>query len=236
MSALADRRPPTARTFRDLLPGGSWYRLPIEVRRRFSRTFEPGSTTCYRGRVVHTRLSWLGWWLAQLTRLIGAPLPLHADCGLATVVVTDHAGTGGQVWTRLYHTRSATPQAIQSIKRFAGATGLEEDLGYGFAMSLELSVTGEALVFTGHHYYWRGLGLSFELPGWLSPGVLRVKNWQGHQDDFYFSLELNHPWFGSLIEQTVYFDDEATYRGHAPAQVPGVLSAGSSESVFLAGC
>ena len=228
MSAPVGRRPRAARTFRDLLPAGSWPRLPIEVRRRFSQTFESGSTTCYRGRVVQTRLSRLGWWLAQLTRLIGAPLPLHADCGLATVVVTDHAETDGQVWTRLYHTRSATPQAIQSIKRFAGATGLEEDLGYGFAMSLELSVTDEALVFTGRHYYWRGLGLTIEVPDWLSPGVLRVKNWQGRQDDFYFSLELTHPWFGLLIEQTVYFDDEATFRGHAPAATPDGEAIGAS--------
>jgi hypothetical protein len=198
------------RSFADLLDGDAWMRLPEEVRRRFSRPFHPGMTTCYRGRIVGTYLSCAGRVVAHLARLIGAPLPLNDEAGLATVVVTDHPGTGGQVWTRLYHSRDGMPQVIQSVKRLAGLTGLEEDLGAGFAIALELSVEHGALVFTGRHYSWRMAGIRLPLPSWLTPGTLTVRNWQGPGSRFYFSLALEHPRLGLLIHQQLRFDDNAT--------------------------
>jgi len=200
----------------NLLDAASWARLPGEVRERFSRGFEPDATTCYRGRVTHTRLSRLGWLLAQLTRLIGAPLPLHEQPGLATVIVTDHPGTSGQVWTRLYHKPNGVPQVIQSVKRLSGPTGLEELLGYGFSIALELSVENGALVFTGRDYFWQLAGVRFRLPACLTPGILAVKNRQQSSREFCFELTLVHPWFGKLIEQQVCFDDDVTSVAQAP--------------------
>ena len=87
--------------FSGLLTPAQWYRLPAPVRRRFSRDFSAGQTVCYRGHVVETRLSAAGWLLAQLGRCIGSPLPLREGNGAASVVVTDHPGNAGQVWSLL---------------------------------------------------------------------------------------------------------------------------------------
>ncbi len=208
--AHGNRRRVADNTFADLLTPAEWHRLPDAIRRRFTHSFSAGSTVCYRGYVVETRLSCLGWLLAQLTRIIGAPLPLNEQTGMATVVVTDHPGNRGQVWSRLYHRKRGLPQAIHSIKRFTGPTGLEEYLGCGLSMALELRTTELALSFIGRDYFLTLAGLRFKIPDWLSPGRLTVVHSQEHGGHFSFSLQLDHPRFGCLIYQLARFVDEQT--------------------------
>ena len=195
--------------FARLLTPAQWYRLPAAIRRRFSRDFCAGVTVCYRGEVVATRLSRLGWLLAQLARVIGAPLPLRAGAGLATVVVTDHAGNAGQVWSRLYHRPRGLPQAIHSVKRFAGPTGLEEYLGWGLCIALELKIDGGALIFVGRRYFLMLAGRRFALPRWLSPGVLTVVHSEEDDGRFSFCMSLDHPRLGCLIHQQARFHEDA---------------------------
>src|SRR5258708_38988380 len=61
--------------FRALLPDEDWGRLPLATWRRFSKRLADGKTAIYVGEVVEVRFSRIGWWLAQLARLIGGPLP-----------------------------------------------------------------------------------------------------------------------------------------------------------------
>jgi hypothetical protein len=133
--ALGDLR------FRALLAEADWYELPLPIRRRFSKRLADGETAVYVGEILETHLSRAGWLLAQLLRLIGAPLPTASDSGVPSVVtVTEEMATGGQIWTRLYARRRSFPQVVHSSKRFAGRTGLEEYVGYGVGMALKLEV------------------------------------------------------------------------------------------------
>lgn len=201
--------------FTSLLPPEAWRRLPLPVRNRFTRELDSGTTICYRGETLRTSLSRWGWLLTQAARLIGAPLPLPAsgDHSLATVVVTDDPENSAQIWTRLYHNAAGVPQVIQSIKKLSGPTGLEEYLGCGFSIALELGVREDALTFTGRHYYWSIAGIRLRLPNWLNPGTLTVSNRQAGEQAFHFLLTLEHPRLGMLIEQEVVFDDTATSVG-----------------------
>ena len=109
--------------------------------RRCARASASASRGCaavvYVGEVVECRLSAAGWLLAQLGRLIGAPLPLSRDIEVpACVSVTEDISFAGQFWTRIYGRRRGFPQVISSSKRFAGPTGLEEQIGGGFGIAL----------------------------------------------------------------------------------------------------
>jgi Domain of unknown function (DUF4166) len=140
--------------FRALLADDDWGRLPLATWRRFSKRLAGGRTVVYVGEVAEARHSRIGWWLAQLARIIGGPLPTGGETGVPIIVtVTEDAASGGQVWTRICARSNGFPQVIHSAKRFAGPSGLEEYIGFGLSMGLRLSVEHEALVFRSTGYF-----------------------------------------------------------------------------------
>ena len=214
-----DRKPGDGKTpevllgdtrFAALLSTEEWNALSPEVRNRFSKRVADEMSVVYAGEVIDARFSVWGWLLAQAARLIGAPLPLHADTHVpAVVTVTEDARVGGQVWTRLYGRRRGFPQIIYSSKRFQGSTGLEEYLGYGFGMSLAVHVEDGAIVFRSADYFIDVLGYRFTLPAILRPGDLTIRHAESGTDAFTFTLALTHRWLGPLISQRVLFHDVA---------------------------
>ena len=192
--------------FRALLPDGDWEGLPTATRQRFSKRLAGGSTAIYVGEVVEITFSRIGWWMAQMARLIGGPLPTGADTGVPSIVtVTEDAATGGQVWTRIYARRNGFPQVIHSAKRFAGPTGLEEYVGFGVGMALRISADDQALLFHSDSYFLQVGRHKFRLPAWLNPGVLTVTHTDLVDGEFRFTLEIVHPRFGTLIHQSAVF-------------------------------
>ncbi len=192
--------------FRALLSEDDWASLPVPIRRRFSKRLAGGRTVVYAGEVIETRMSTVGWCLAQAARLIGGPLPHSRESNVPSVVtVTEDMATRGQIWTRLYARRRGFPQIIHSSKRFAGPTGLEEYLGSGFSMELQIGVHRGALIFRGERYFFTAFGRRFRLPGWLSPGIMTVTHTECGDGRFEFALEVKHPRLGLLIRQVGMF-------------------------------
>jgi hypothetical protein len=197
--------------FRALLPEAEWETLPPEVRQRFSRRLGTCGTIVYAGHVVETRMTRIGWLLAQALRPIGAPLPLTRDRDVAAVVaVTEDAASGGQVWTRVYARRGGFPQIIHSAKRFAGPTGLEEHVGLGIGMALTVHIVDAALVFRSAGYFVRLFGRNIPLPAGLTPGALAVTHAALADGWFSFTLDLHHPRLGRLLRQTAVFREART--------------------------
>jgi hypothetical protein len=192
--------------FRALMADHDWGKLPLPIRRRFSKRLADGETAIYVGEILETRLSRAGWLLAQLLRLIGAPLPTARDTHVPSIVtVTEEMTTGGQIWTRLYARRRSFPQVVHSSKRFAGRTGLEEYVGYGVGMALAIEVLDGALVFRSDGYFLEILRHRFFLPAWATPGALSVTHAEIGDGRFLFSLEIVHPRLGLLIRQSAAF-------------------------------
>jgi hypothetical protein len=192
--------------FRALLSDDDWKRLPPATRQRFSKRLADGSTAIYVGEVVEIGFSRIGWWLAQIARLIGGPLPTSSDTHVPSIVtVTEDAATSGQIWTRIYARRNGFPQVIHSSKRFAGSTGLEEYLGFGVGMALRIIVDGQALLFRSAGYFVQAGGLKFALPAFLTPGALTVTHTDLGSGEFQFTLEIVHPRFGMLVRQMAVF-------------------------------
>ena len=192
--------------FHALLPSAEWGRLPVAIWRRFSKRLADGGTVVYVGEVEEASFSRAGWWLAQIARLIGGPLPTGAETGVPMIVtVTEDRASGGQVWTRIFARHNGFPQVIHSAKRFAGPTGLEEYVGFGISMSLRISVVHDALVFTSTGYALGFGRLRIQLPETLTPGDLTVTHSDLGEGRFRFTLEIVHPYFGRLLRQSAVF-------------------------------
>lgn len=200
--ALGDLR------FRALLNVESWASLPVEVRKRFSKRLAGTGSVVYKGEVVHTHMNWTGMLLAQVTRLIGAPLPLSRDEHVpAVVTVTEDPESHGQFWSRHYNRHTGFPQVIHSSKRFQGSTGLEEYIGGGFGMALHIEVSNGALLFKSAHYFLMLGQRRLRLPRWLSPGNLTVTHRAIDVRRFEFNLHVEHRLFGTLVHQVAVFED-----------------------------
>lgn len=194
--------------FRALLGEAQWSQLSLAVQARFSKRLSGGATAIYAGTVTAMRMSRTGWLMAQALRLIGGPLPTSTDTGQASVVsVTEDGTSGGQIWSRLYTRRRGFPQIINSCKRFAGPTGLEEHLGHGFAMSLRVTVEQGAILFRSVGYVWQLGRIRFALPRFLWPGDLTITHRETGQGRFAFDLDLVHRRFGSLLHQSIAFEE-----------------------------
>jgi hypothetical protein len=197
--------------FRALMSDAEWSSLPQAVRRRFTKRLAGGNTAVYAGEILETRMNFAGRCLAQLARIVGAPLPTSTDAHLPMIVsVTEDIATGGQIWTRLCTRRDGFPQIINSSKRFSGPTGIEEYLGHGLSMALTIHARNGALVFRSDTYFLRVFGLRFRLPDFLSPGVMTVGHAEIGEGRFIFTLKVEHPWFGVLIDQTAAFRETTT--------------------------
>lgn len=192
--------------FRGLLGAAAWSGLPTAVRRRFSTRAQAGGAITYAGEIVECRRTVFGKLVAELCRVIGAPLPLSDDIGVpAIVTVTEDATTGGQFWTRMYGRMRRFPQVIHSSKRFTGPTGLEEYLGCGFGIALTVSADREALHFRSDRYFLALGSARVRLPRWLAPGELTISHVDRGKGEFAFVLALRHKRFGLIIQQTGLF-------------------------------
>jgi Domain of unknown function (DUF4166) len=200
--------------FRQLLGREGWASLPEAVRRRFGKRLGAGQSANYAGEVLTCRMNASGWLLAQLCRVIGAPLPLERDGGVAAVVsVTEHGASGGQVWTRVYARRRGFPQVIHSAKRFAGPTGLEEYLGGGIGIALTVSALDSGIRFASDHYFLQLGRWRLRWPRWIAPGLLTIDHVDCGEGAFTFTLALNHPLLGEVMHQHSRFSDQAAQQG-----------------------
>jgi hypothetical protein len=195
--------------FRALLARDAWDTLPPLVQKRFSKRLNEGRVALYAGQIAEARFNKAGWMLAQALRLIGAPLPLRRDVGVpAAVCVAEDARGGGQLWTRIYHHRRGFPQMINSAKRFAGATGLEEYIGKGIGMALRVEAVQGGLAFISDHYFIQLCGLRLRIPHYCGPGRTVVRHIDKGDGCFDFSLQLVHPLLGELVYQRAEFRDQ----------------------------
>ncbi len=194
--------------FRRLIGERAWAGLPRAVQLRFSKRLSDNALANYQGRVIETRHSRCGWLLAQLCRMVGAPLPLHRDPDVpAVVIVSEDKASGGQCWSRIYGREHGFPQVIHSAKRFAGPTGLEEYLGRNLGMALLVKADARGLVFRSDHYFVMLGKFRLKIPHWMGPGRTVVVHRDLGGGRFAFDLELHHPLLGEMVHQHAEFRD-----------------------------
>ncbi len=193
--------------FKNLLGDKEWNKLPQAVRRRFSRHMEDGKSIVYKGVITKMEANFAGKVLGQLCKLIGAPLPteMQANGTPAIVTVTEDKQGNGQFWSRTYGRKSGFPQVIHSSKRFQGPAGLQEYIGYGIGMNLNVEREDNAIVFKSEGYYLDFFGMQIPFPRILEPGKVKVSHEDQGEGYFAFILEVDHPLFGKMVHQRGIF-------------------------------
>ncbi|WP_170331867.1 DUF4166 domain-containing protein [Ruegeria arenilitoris] len=195
--------------FRDLVGKNAWRALPDEVRKRFGYRLRNGASVVYQGKVASMRMNMVGRLIAQITRLLGGPLPYDTSClnQPAVVTVTEDCLGKGQFWVRQYGRAAGFPQVIRSSKRFAGPTGIEEYIGAGIGMALRVSADRAGIYFKSDHFFLQLGRRKLRLPAWLQPGALTIAHIDLGQSRFLFSLKLQSRFLGNLIQQDAVFHD-----------------------------
>ena len=219
MAVIATIKPQqlTDDRFEKLIGQQAWQQLPILVRNRFSKTLANNRIVYYRGKNTQLKRNIFGTILAQVLRIVGAPLPIFKEVNLPSIVtVYEDKNSGGQVWSRQYQRENKPPQVIESVKKFSGETGLEEYIGFGLSIALQAKVSKNTLAFHGHSFHFKFGKIQFKLPKWLEPGKLLVKHHDLGSGDFEFTLSLYHNIFGELLYQSaIYHDSPQLAEGNA---------------------
>lgn len=96
---------------------------------------------------------------------------------------------------------------IHSSKRFSGPSGIEEYIGYGVGMALNVAEQDGALLFKSDHYFISIFGRHMRIPNLIAPGELVI----GHHDlgggQFRFLMRLDHKFLGHVLSQDAVFND-----------------------------
>lgn len=194
-------------SYREILGPLAWRRLHPRVRQRFSIKPARGAAIVYRGVMRVVELSFMGWLFAQCCRLIGTPLaPRRGRDVPMRIRLEPQPESDGIMWLRRYDFDDAPSLVVHSTKRRSGARELTEHLGCGFSMRLLLSERGGNLYFVSHAYDITLCGQRLTIPHWLTPGRTTVAHEQVHDDQFRFTLSVDHPWFGRTIYQDGIFE------------------------------
>jgi len=192
-----------------LSAGASWRQLPVAIRRRFSRHLADGERVIYLGEVAGTTVTLTGRLVAQLARIVGAPLPLAQSGRMPVAVLVTGCETswGGQIWTRVYDRArglfrrviqfpSSASAAQPDWKKLVGWRG--RNAAYPDCSRTELSC------FEVPDISCDALGFRYPFPDWLTPGVIEVVHREESLGGFTFSLSVTHAWAGQIIEQIAF--------------------------------
>ena len=205
---VAARKEPAAHgDFRKLVGGGGWHSLPQIVQCRFEALAANPGTTTYAGNMVVKR-SPLGWFFAQLCRLLGNPLvPLQGDNVPVDVNVFQVKG-GGVCWQRVYEFPGHAPMIVQSVKVVDPKRGLLECIGGGLGMRLQVFEADKVLHFVSQGYFLQVGRVHMPIPLLVTPGRVHVEHVHITDDLFRFRLSFTHPWFGVSFFQDGMFREK----------------------------
>ena len=201
--------------FRGLVGEAGWRRLTPAIRRRFATSTTAHHSKTYPGKMTAVTCSRLGLVFAQFCRLFGTPLAPYRGTDVPVTVHVYPAPTrNGIVWERRYQFPGHREIVVRSTKIWTPATGMIEQLGGGFSMTLRVFEKDRRLYFTSKRYTLSLFGVRIPLPLLFTPGRLEVVHAAEGDDQFRFTMTIRHPLFG-----TTYFQDGLFYDDHNEGEI-----------------
>ncbi len=183
--------------------GADWEKLPETVRARFAQ--DPAEVTHYTGIMTEVACSRLGWLMAQMGRLVRAPLIPHQGHNIRIAVHVFAPGDGSVMKERTYFFPGKKPLRVTSAMRIGAAGYFQECVHGGIGMNMRIFAENDALHFVSDHYFCTLFGRQRRIPHLLTPGTTHVVHSDAEDGQFRVHLEMHHPLFGRTFLQSGLF-------------------------------
>ena len=183
-------------------------RLHPNIQQRF--ICDPERPITYHGKMHIIRRSTMGWFFAQITRILNHPLTPYQGENVPIDVIL-HKHKNGVCWKRSYYYPQRKPYVVTSTKKESMAGEMMECVGGGFGMLLKVYEKDTALHFESHHFFWQLFGMRITLPHWLTPGKTHVIHQDLDNGTFSFTISIQHKYFGETFFQYGIFKEGILY-------------------------
>jgi hypothetical protein len=182
--------------------GDQWYKLHPNIQQRFGREPVLGQATIYEGSMQIMRRSFMGWLFACLTRVIGNPLSSYQGTNVPMeVALFKKPNREGVYWQRSYFIPNKKPYVVVSSKQESKAGEMQECVGGGFGMKLNVYAEGQNLHFKSYQYFWKVLKYRINVPHWLTPGQTHVIHKDLGDGRFTYTISMTHRILGETFYQ-----------------------------------
>ncbi len=190
---------------RTLIGQAAWERLAPAIRERFGNSPAQGEVRIYRGTMETVGCTWLGLALAHVGRLLGAPMAWKTGRDVPCDVHVYADPKGGVVWERRYDFAEAGDVVAKTTKRCDGRGRLLECFGVTAGMTLRVFEQDAELHFVSEDFFLRLGNWKVLLPAAFSPGTLHVVQKDEGEGAFRFTMDVDHPVFGTIATQDGVF-------------------------------
>ena len=181
--------------------GDAWSRAPENIRRRFDHDPGPGEVVKYLGVMSEVQCSLVGKVVGWMVQFTGALMPHVGRDVPVEIEVWANERSGAVHKRRVYRFRDRKPFLFVSRMELESSGRIAEHVGGGFGMYLVVSVGDEALHFTDDGYFLQIGAYRVSIPGWLSPGRVRLTHADAGAEEFTIAIDILHPQFGRLFWQ-----------------------------------
>ncbi|NNF79919.1 MAG: DUF4166 domain-containing protein [Rhizobiales bacterium] len=190
---------------RTLIGQAAWERLAPAIRERFGNSPARGEVRVYRGVMETVGCTWLGLAMAHVGRFLGAPMAWKTGRDVPCDVHVYADPKGGVVWERRYDFGAADEIVAKTTKRCDGRGRLLECFGTTAGMTLKVFEQDAELHFVSEDFFLRIANWKVLLPAALSPGTLHVVQKDEGEGNFRFTMDVEHPMFGTIATQDGVF-------------------------------
>lgn len=171
--------------------GEDWQRLPEVIRKHYQISGDgqsrlEGVMTIDYPHYLYP-VVWLIHMFGGLVLWRGATVRAEVDKTVAD---------GKLHWKRTLTYPDGKVDYFRSQMHYAGKNRLIETIGFGFGLTLRVTVDNGDLLYRSAGHFWRRGNFQLNIPDWLLLGSATIREHAVSKDAFYLDFTLKHPLWG----------------------------------------
>jgi Domain of unknown function (DUF4166) len=182
-----------------------WQKLPQVLQKHYALTHGEHSRLEGNMDISYPKALFPMIWLIHLF----GGLILWSGIAVNTQVDKQADATGNALnWQRNIRYPDGKTDCFYSRMCYAADHELNEYIGFGFGLRLQLQVSDGDLIYRGINHFWQWQQLKISIPNWLLLGTAIIKEHAISENSFYLDFTLTHPLWGC----TYSYRGNFTYR------------------------